>query len=56
MIPLISRLVLQKSCPAASFPCKSCASICVAQEWQCDGENDCPDGSDESHVNCSKLI
>ncbi len=26
---------------------------CIPETWQCDGDNDCGDGWDESHPNCS---
>lgn len=27
---------------------------CLLSYWQCDGDSDCPDGSDENRTHCSK--
>ncbi|XP_078656500.1 low-density lipoprotein receptor-related protein 2-like [Branchiostoma floridae x Branchiostoma belcheri] len=37
---------LDDTCPPGDFKCASHA-VCIRQAWRCDGENDCPDASDE---------
>jgi len=34
------------TCSADYFTCNN--SLCIPKLWQCDGENDCVDGSDEA--------
>lgn len=29
---------------------------CLPPQWQCDGDSDCPDGSDENRTRCSKYM
>ena len=35
-----------KQCEAGKFTCKSNGE-CIPEKWQCDGEKDCLDGTDE---------
>ncbi|XP_027657493.2 very low-density lipoprotein receptor-like [Falco cherrug] len=44
--------VLHLSCPRTHVPCHD-GTECVAQEYVCDGEKDCADGSDEDR--CAQL-
>lgn len=37
------------TCHHLEFRCKS--GTCIAAAWECDGETDCTDGSDE-HTTC----
>ncbi|NXN57781.1 LRP2 protein, partial [Rynchops niger] len=43
---------LHLSCPRTHVPCRD-GTECVAQEYMCDGEKDCADGSDED--GCAQL-
>ncbi|NXO60570.1 LRP2 protein, partial [Aramus guarauna] len=43
---------LRLSCPRTHVPCRD-GTECVAQEYVCDGEKDCADGSDED--GCAQL-
>uniref|UniRef100_A0A182HZM5 Uncharacterized protein n=1 Tax=Anopheles arabiensis TaxID=7173 RepID=A0A182HZM5_ANOAR len=38
------------SCPGDKFRCKN--GRCILKRWQCDGERDCADGSDEDAQQC----
>uniref|UniRef100_A0A803XYB8 Uncharacterized protein n=1 Tax=Meleagris gallopavo TaxID=9103 RepID=A0A803XYB8_MELGA len=38
-------------CDVGEFLCRD-RMTCVSQHWLCDGEPDCPDGSDESVDTC----
>ena len=35
------------ACPESSFCCRN--DKCVDGDWECDGDNDCGDWSDEDH-------
>ena len=37
-------------CSFDEFPCSN--GKCISNDWLCDEEDDCGDGSDESNINC----
>nr|XP_032823068.1 low-density lipoprotein receptor-related protein 1-like isoform X2 [Petromyzon marinus] len=39
-------------CPTGSFACKN--GRCIQDQWRCDGDNDCQDGSDELPEICQQ--
>ena len=41
---------MKKTCAESDFVCKN--GQCVPNRWQCDGDPDCEDGSDESPEQC----
>ncbi len=43
------------SCARTEFQCLSRA-YCVHHSWVCDGDNDCPDGSDEAEEQCGTSV
>lgn len=45
-------LAVKKTCAESDFVCLS--GQCVPNRWQCDGDPDCEDGSDESSELCRK--
>uniref|UniRef100_A0A4W4FF19 EGF-like domain-containing protein n=1 Tax=Electrophorus electricus TaxID=8005 RepID=A0A4W4FF19_ELEEL len=49
---LICTLNLKKTCAPSDFACEN--GQCVPGRWRCDGEPECPDGSDEAEATCSK--
>uniref|UniRef100_A0A8C5PHU3 EGF-like domain-containing protein n=1 Tax=Leptobrachium leishanense TaxID=445787 RepID=A0A8C5PHU3_9ANUR len=47
------QLRAKKSCAENEFTCNN--GHCVPAHWKCDGEEECPDGSDESEATCSQV-
>ncbi|KAL7843049.1 hypothetical protein AOLI_G00245610 [Acnodon oligacanthus] len=41
------QLLAPKTCSPKQFVCKDQVT-CISKGWRCDGEKDCPDGSDEA--------
>uniref|UniRef100_A0A3B3ZJH4 Uncharacterized protein n=1 Tax=Periophthalmus magnuspinnatus TaxID=409849 RepID=A0A3B3ZJH4_9GOBI len=55
LVPNMSLLcvyAVHKTCADSDFVCQS--GGCVPVRWQCDGEPDCEDGSDEAMDICRK--
>ena len=46
--------VTELSCDDGEFRCGN-ETKCMSLMWQCDGEEDCKDGSDERITTCSKF-
>ena len=46
--------VKSELCKINEFQCDD--ETCVPREMKCNGENDCPDSSDESFGNCGKFF
>lgn len=38
-------------CSLGQFACSN-GPKCIPRSWLCDGARDCPDGSDETHIQC----
>ncbi|KAA0712965.1 Low-density lipoprotein receptor-related protein 8 [Triplophysa tibetana] len=47
----LSPVMSIKTCAPTDFTCKN--GQCVPARWRCDGEPECPDGSDEADTTCS---
>lgn len=45
-------LAAKKTCAESDFTCDN--GHCIPARWKCDGEEECPDGSDESEAACSE--
>uniref|UniRef100_A0A8C1Y138 Low density lipoprotein receptor-related protein 8, apolipoprotein e receptor n=1 Tax=Cyprinus carpio TaxID=7962 RepID=A0A8C1Y138_CYPCA len=48
----LSSSTVKKTCATTDFACKN--GQCVPARWRCDGEPECPDGSDEADSTCSR--
>ncbi|XP_077812111.1 low-density lipoprotein receptor-related protein 8 isoform X13 [Macaca mulatta] len=44
----------KKTCADSDFTCDN--GHCIHERWKCDGEEECPDGSDESEATCTKQV
>ncbi|KFO96443.1 Low-density lipoprotein receptor-related protein 8, partial [Calypte anna] len=44
----------KKTCAESDFTCDN--GHCIPARWKCDGEEECPDGSDESEAACTKQV
>lgn len=49
-ILFILKLLISYFILANSYHCPGTVNTCIPVKWQCDGENDCPNGIDE--INC----
>ena len=47
-------IVARQTCRSNQFRCSS-SGRCIPMSWKCDGDNDCPNGEDESkYLRCRK--
>ena len=46
---------VSKHCTDTEFKCAT-GGRCIPERWQCDGEADCADGSDEDSRICSTFL
>ncbi|EHB18220.1 Low-density lipoprotein receptor-related protein 8, partial [Heterocephalus glaber] len=44
----------KKTCADSDFTCGN--GHCIPERWKCDGEEECPDGSDESEATCTQQV
>ncbi|XP_077005710.1 low-density lipoprotein receptor-related protein 8 isoform X10 [Tamandua tetradactyla] len=52
--PGLDRPQAKKTCAGNDFTCDN--GHCIPERWKCDGEEECPDGSDESEATCTKQV
>ncbi len=51
--PLVPRTSM--TCAPTEFQCLE-RSYCIHNSWLCDGDDDCPDGSDEDREQCGTAV